>query len=107
VSGKAIFLTIKGAVISNPQQNGHMYLEISADGSTNWLAMDYVACRNNQAAGTGGGSVQSGGPNIAVGRGLQAYVPAGWWYRIRTQTITNYSAPTYVYDNPGNYWVIG
>jgi hypothetical protein len=97
-------MSIRGAVVSAPQQNGHMYLEISQD-NVNWVPWDYIACRNNQNySTTGQGTVVSGGPNIGCGAGLQALVPAGWWYRVRTETQTNYAAPSYLYQSSAAYF---
>lgn len=104
-TGKTVIMAIRGAVISNPQQNGHMYFEVSPDGATGWIPWSYLACRNNQAAGTGGGTVQSGGPNIGIGAILWAVCPAGWWYRVRTSTIAGYSAPAYAYESSGAYFI--
>lgn len=94
-TGYSIFLSAQMAVVSNPGQNGHIYLSVSPDGTT-WTRMGVVACRNNQAVGTGGTSPQPGGPNVAAGGQLAAIVPKGWWYKFETYTVTNYATPTFV-----------
>lgn len=103
-TGKNIHITALVGVVSNPQQNGHMYAEVSIDQVT-WNGIDYQAFRNNQTSGTGGGTVQSGGPNLGAGQGLQLFVPDGWYWRLRTATIAGYSAPTYTYESGfGYFW---
>lgn len=103
-TGFTIDLCIRAGVTGNPQQNGHIYLEIAPDNNngalptTGWLTCDVTGFRNNQAAGTGGGTVQAGGPNLGSLVGLKARVPKGWWYRLRTLTIAGYAKPGYILD---------
>lgn len=102
--GSAIEITARVAVVANPQQNGHIYLETSPD-QTNWITWGYCACRNNQTSGTGSGTVQSGGPNIGSGCGLTAKVPNQWYYRLRSLTASGYSAPFFLYESSAGSYV--
>jgi hypothetical protein len=105
-TGWRIMLNIRAGVAANPGQNGHIYLEIAPDNNggalptTGWITCDYVAARNNQAVGTGGtGPVPADETaKIGSGKGLMAFVPKGWWYRLRTQVIAGYTAPTFITD---------
>jgi hypothetical protein len=103
VTGKTITLSLRVGIVSAPQQNGHSYLEVSPDQVT-WVPWAWGAMRNNQTSGTGGGTVQSGGPNLGNGSDLVVEVPAGWWYRLRTSTVAGYSAPTFIYESSAGYY---
>lgn len=93
---------IRCGVVAAPGQNGHMYFEISPDNVTWYSSGGYVACRNNQAVGTGGTAPVGGGTgHIGAGGTVGCVVPDTWYYRIRTSTASGYSTPTFVYDNPG------
>lgn len=108
-----ILLVIRAGVAANPGQNGHIYLEVAPNNNNNslpttgWVTVDYVACRNNQAAGTGGSGSYAGdsGAMVGAGRGLQAFVAKSNWYRLRTFVVANYSAPTFILDGatPGYF----
>lgn len=112
-TGSAIFLVIRAGVVSDPDENGHIYLEIAPNNNNGarpvagWLTCDYVAARNNQAAGTGLPSANGGG-SVGVGVGLKAFVPVGWWYRLRVAVIASYNAPEWILDgaNAGFFQVI-
>lgn len=113
-TGKLAWIAIRCGVVSAPQQNGHIYFDVAPDlagvaDSANSAILDYVACRNNQNAGTGAGTVQSGGPNIGNGRAVQGFVPNNFWYRLRTFTAAGYGTPTFITDtpNPMSYVLIG
>jgi hypothetical protein len=100
---EAIFLTLRGAVVSAPQQNGHMYLDQAPDvgGSPGTFQHvgGFTTDRNNQTAGTGAGTVQSGGPNTGGGGLLAAIIPPGSWWQISTLTAAGYSAPTFLFES--------
>lgn len=98
--GRPIFVSMMVGVISNPQQNGHIYLEVApgdgtstqpADGA--FVKVGMAACRNNQAAGTGAGTVQAGGPNAGAGGQVCAMVPADAWFRLSSEAIAGYTEP--------------
>lgn len=106
--GRPFFVSFRCGVVSQPGQNGHIYLDVNSNNPNSWLPVDYVACRNNQAVGTGGTAPVGGGTaQIGNGKALQAVVPAGWFYRFRTFTATGYAAPSFLSDgaNPA-YWVL-
>lgn len=108
-TGYKILLQIRAGVAADPGQNGHMYLEVAPDNNggalptTGWQTCDYVATRNNMAAGTGGARLVAGDNMVGAGHGLTAIVPKGWWYRLRTYVVPGYSAPQFITDgaNPG------
>lgn len=84
-----IMIVVRAAIVSAPGQNGHIYLETSPDNVT-YTMWDYIACRNESGNIAGVGN----------GHGLTAMVPKGYWYRLRTQTINGFAAPTYILDSP-------
>lgn len=112
-TGYKIWLTIRAGVAANPGQNGHIYLEIAPNNNngslptTGWLMCDYVAMRNDQAAGTGGAGSYAGdaGAMIGAGKGLKCFVPNLAWWRLRTYVVPNYTAPTFITDgaSPGYF----
>ena len=91
--GKDILLNVEGAVVSDPGENGHLYLEVApakADGTPGtFLKVAYVACRNT-AASTG---------QIACGGTLTSMVPVGGYYRLTLVTAAGYKTPDFVYDS--------
>lgn len=110
-TGFTILMWLRCGVAANPGQNGHIYLEVALNNNgaavptTGWKTVDYVAQRNNHAAGVGGAGTVAG-DNTAMlgnGRGLHGAVPNNYWYRLRTQTIAGYSAPTYITDGATNW----
>lgn len=103
-----VHMTFLVGIIADPGQNGHWYLDVApplaapnqavapdaADAS--WVYRDYLAFRNNQGADAT--RSVAGQEQMGIGRGLQAFVPAGYWYRLRTLVINGYSSPTFVTD---------
>lgn len=104
-------MTLRCGVAANPGQNGHIYLEIAPNNNggaapvTGWKIVDYVACRNNQTTPTGTPGIVAGDAAAVIGsgRGLICYLPNLYWYRLRTQTITQYAAPTFITDGSTNW----
>lgn len=96
--GRPIFLSAMVGVIAAPGQNGHVYLEVAGPSTASpddaaFTRVAGVACRNNQ----NGTTVIAGGPNIANGAPLAAPIPDGGWYRLTSESIANYTEPTYAY----------
>lgn len=97
--GRPIFISYLAGVVAQPGQNGHIYLEITKASPVSWVQIDYIACRNNQAAGTGGvAPVGGGNAQIAAGQGLTGFCPAGWFFRLHTVIPGGYAAPSNVAD---------
>lgn len=103
-TGFRILLVVRAGVAADPGQNGHIYLEIAPDNNagalptTGWITTDYVAHRNNQAAGSGGAKGVPADNLLGSGKGLIAFVPKGWWYRLRTFVVPSYAAPQWITD---------
>lgn len=74
-------------------QAGEVYLEISANGSTNWLSYGKIAIGNTGTLTIGLNTTGLGGA------GLSAIVPAGYFWRARTNNLTG--TPTYVFNGGG------
>lgn len=101
------FLSVKCGVVSQPGQNGHIYLEVNNNAPNVWIPIDYVACRNNQAVGTGGTAPVGGGTaNIGAGQGVKGFIPAGVFWRLRTYTASGYSTPSFVSDSSPAKWTL-
>jgi hypothetical protein len=105
-----ILLVVRAAVISEPGQNGHIYLETApplapdtgADAAAGKVrTWGYVACRNNspRVAADSAGTITE---EIASGCSLVGIVPAGWYYRLRTHTVAGFQTPTFVLDTSNN-----
>jgi hypothetical protein len=102
-TGFRIFLQIRGGVASDPSENGHIYLDIAPNNNggavptTGWMTTSYVAYRNNQATGTGSPVGQAGQGALGAGSTVFAFVPNGWWYRLRAVNIYT-TKPEYILD---------
>lgn len=104
LTGEDLFASINGGVIALPGQNGHVYLEISKDGII-WVSAAYHACRNNQAAGTGGTAPVGGGAgHIASGGQLMTIIPKNWFFRLSVLAPSGFAAATFALEN-GIYWL--
>lgn len=90
--GRPIYIMYRVAIIAEANRNGHIYFEINSGNPNTWLPIDYLACRS-EASNTDG---------VGVGRGLGGFVPAGYFFRWRTQIITSGgfdpSGPTFLTD---------
>jgi hypothetical protein len=101
-TGKPILVNIDGGVVSDPGENGHLYLEVAAaraDGTPYpFQRVAYVACRNTAAATA----------QIGCGGTLSGIVPVGGFYRLTLVTAANYKTPDYVTDGPtGTFVALG
>jgi hypothetical protein len=103
--GRPMFVSLKCGVVSAPGQNGHIYLEVNNNAPNVWWPIDYIACRNNQAVGTGGTAPVGGGAgHIGAGAGIKGLIPTACFYRFRTYTASGYSSPTFVMDATAATW---
>lgn len=90
-TGKTLLVKANVGVLSDPGENGHLYMDISPNNVdwTSYAAVAYVANRN---------TAQNIG-QTGVGGHVFALVPNGWWYRYSSITIAGYSNPDYVLNN--------
>lgn len=103
-TGFPIFMLLRVGVAADPDENGHIYLEIAPDNNgalpvNGWVTVSYIAFRNNQAANTGLPIANAGGGgSLGAGTGLASFVPEGWWWRLRPAGITSYNNPEWIAD---------
>lgn len=108
--GRPIMLSCSVAVISEPQQNGHISLQIAGPQAApneavappdNWfLNVGTIACRNNNSG------AEDAGDEIAAGGPLAFPVPHGWWWRLKFEQINGWGNPTFVYLGPASLVVL-
>jgi hypothetical protein len=102
-TGQGILITMRGGIVSDPGENGHLYLEVApalaSGGPGTFTRSAYAACRNRPAATA----------QIGCGSTLMGVVPAGGYYRLTFETVTGWQTPAYVYDGggAGTYFPLG
>jgi len=85
----SISATVSPSLSLSGGQTGEVYLEISANGSTNWLSHGKILVGNTGTLTVGLNITEAGGA------GVTAMVPAGYYWRARTNNVTG--TPTYVF----------
>lgn len=95
-TGSPVWISTRAGVISDPQENGHIYLQISADGATGWIPVGgYFGVRNNSGVPSGG--------EIGVGGLLTALIPTDYWWQLATTTIGGWNTPTFILESTTSY----
>lgn len=96
-TGNALLVSIGGAVDSDPNENGHLYMDVAPNntftGGDSW-EIPYSATRNN----TGQGGL------IKQVAQLWAIIPPGYYRRYRNTTSAPWNTPTHTLD--GNEYAL-
>lgn len=85
--GRWHYVSMDVAVLSGSGENGHINLQVSADGVGGWITVASVGCRHEIGTGT---------EVISVNGQVSTIVPPGYRIRLQTVTINGYTAPEFV-----------